>query len=94
MTDDTALANSTQYLSQALGKVASLYNQIAESITEEDIAMMSTKDKINALGKLAYVHTMSKKTKANVKIFNLNPSKASVEELENALININNEDEE
>jgi len=88
--------NASEVLLNAINRVIHVYNKVAESITEEEIKEMKTSDKILALQKLSYIHAATKKTpsKTNMNFFKINSTKASVEDLEAAIINVNQPDEE
>lgn len=81
-------------LLEAMQRVANVYNALANSITEADIKKLDVKDRISALQKLSYIHTSAKKFKPNLKFTKINIKTGSKEELEEALLDFNNDDEE
>ena len=82
-----------QKLINAIDKVANIYNLIADSIEQEDIDRLDVKDKINALQKLSYLYGAMKKTPPkNLKVININTKTGSKEELEEALLSLDDTD--
>ena len=81
-------------LADAMGKVADVYYQLANSITIEEINAMSARDRIAALNKLSYIHTSMKKFKPSKVFVNINTNKEGKEKLEEALLNFDDDDSE
>ena len=74
---------------EATLKMADLYNEIAGSISKNDIKKMLPKDKIAALQKLSQSLTIIKNFKPNATVFQqINVFKAGREELEAAILDI------
>lgn len=68
-------------------KVANVYDMIASGITKKDIEKLNVKEKINALQKLSFIHTVTKNFKPNNNTFKqINIYKAGKDELEAALL--------
>lgn len=85
--------NPTGILLEAMGRVADIYNKIAISVTDKEIAKLDIKDKIAALQKLSYIHTTTKKMKPNMNFIKIDASKGTAESLEAALLGFNNDEE-
>ena len=91
---DITPLNASETLVGAVNKVIGIYNKIAASIKDSDIKKMDIKEKINALQKLSYLHNATKVTKMSPRTLNLiklDTSTASVEVLEAALLEQDNE---
>ena len=82
-----------EILGQAFNRGVAVYNKIAQSITDDDIESMTIEDKISALNKLSFILKVAKKLSPRELVFTrINTRTAGVQELENALLNINNEE--
>ena len=84
--------NASEVLVGAVNKVIEVYNKIASSITDTDIKKMKASEKILALQKLSYLHTATKKMKPNMNFIKIDTTNAGAKELEDALLNLNNEE--
>lgn len=94
LTIDGSEISPGQKLINAIGKVADVYDMIADSISYDDIQRLDTKDKINALQKLSYLYTAMKKTPPkNMNFIKINTKTGGKEELENALLDFGNDEE-
>lgn len=78
--------NASLRLQEATQKLIELYNGIVDSISIKEIQKLSAKDKILALNKLSFINTSVKKTKHTAKILNIDPTKATKEDLESNLL--------
>lgn len=85
--------NAAEVLVGAINNVITLYNKISDSIDDRDIQKMPLKDKINALQKLSYIHTATKKFQPKMQFIKIDTTKASANDLEAALLNFNKVDE-
>lgn len=90
---DGSAAGPQARLALAMGKVADVYEMIAGSITAAELKTLKPMDKINALKSLSYIHASVGKWKPGKGFKIANPSKASKEELEKELLNVNDESE-
>lgn len=80
-------ANADKVMLDSILKVANVYDMIASGITKKDIEKLNVKDKINALQKLSFIHTVTKNFKPNNNTFKqINIYKAGAQELEAALL--------
>lgn len=84
--------NAAEVLVGAINNVIGLYNKISESIDDVDIKKMPLKDKINALQKLSYIHTATKKFQPKMQFIKIDTTKASATDLESALLDFNKMD--
>lgn len=84
--DETKSAQ--EILIEGAKKVAALYNALVDSITEDDLNDLTTRDKIAAIQKLGHIHEVVKNTKSpsSVKFQQININSASKEELEALLM--------
>jgi len=81
-----------EVLAQAFNRAIAVYNKIAQSITDDDIEAMSAEDKISALNKLSFIFKVVNKLPVrNLAFTRINTNTASVQELENALLRMNEE---
>lgn len=86
-------ANADQMMLESIVKVASVYDMIASSISKRDIEKLNIKDKINALQKLSFIHSVTKSFKPNSRIFQqINVYKAGKDELEKAIMDFQADD--
>ena len=87
--------NASEVLVGAVNKVIEVYNKIASSITDTDIKKMKPSEKILALQKLSYLHTATKKMRpTSLKFLQINTDKKSASELESAILNFDEEENE
>jgi hypothetical protein len=87
--------NASEVLVGAMNRVIGIYNDIAASITSDDIKKMKPNEKILALQKLSYLHGATKKMKpTSVKFLQINTNNKSAGELESALLELNRDEEE
>ena len=89
--------NASEILVGAVNKVIEIYNNIASSISDDDIKKMQVKEKINALQKLSYLHAAirnAKQTKNTMNFIKIDTSNAKAADLEEALMNMDKDDEE
>jgi len=80
LTMDTNVA-----LSDIMIKSINVFDQILSSMTEEEIKKMRTESKFQALSKLAFVFTESRKVRPNVAVFQNIKNFNNVEDVEKAL---------
>lgn len=86
--------NAAEVLVGAINNVIDLYNKISSSIDDADIKKMALKDRINALQKLSYIHTATKKFQPKMQFIKIDTTKASATDLEAALLDFNKVDNE
>lgn len=85
-------ADADKVMLDSILKVANVYDMIASGITKKDIDKLNIKDKINALQKLSFIHTVTKNFKPNNNTFKqINIYKAGKAELEQALLDFSKE---
>lgn len=88
-------SNAGEVLATASQKVIALYEQLANSIKEDDFRKMTIKEKINALQKLSYIHNTQKKMKPpSLNFIKLNVKESTPQALEEALLDFNKEGDE
>lgn len=87
--------NSAEILVRATNKIIDIYNKIAESIEDKDIRKMDIKTKINALQKLSFLNKSTEKIKpSNMNFIKIDTTKKSAEQLEDALLKFNSEEDD
>lgn len=79
--------NPQEQIASTLDKVANLCYRLADSITPKDIAKMSPKDRVLALGRLQFVYGASQRTKRPTSVFRqIDIEHASIRELEEIVL--------
>lgn len=81
-------------LQRASEKVIHIYDMLADSIDLKDIEKLSVKDRLTYLQKLSFVQTSKAKQKTNINFIKTNTKTGSKEELESALLDFTQDNEE